>query len=77
MAKKNQHVVPHSGEWAVRGEGNKRVTRVTHTQQEAIDLARQIARNQRAEIVIHRQDGRIRDRDSYGNDPCPPKDTQH
>ncbi len=26
---------------------------------------------------IHRPDGRIRDRDSYGNDPCPPRDKKH
>ncbi|MGE6767875.1 DUF2188 domain-containing protein [Serratia sp. NPDC071084] len=26
MMGKNQHVVPHNGEWAVRGEGNDRVT---------------------------------------------------
>ena len=77
MAKKNQHVVPHGDAWAVRGEGNKRVTRVTRTQEEAIDIASQIARNQGEEVVIHRKDGTIRDKDSYGNDPCPPKDQKH
>lgn len=70
---KNQHVVPHNGDWAVRGEGNRRVTRITGTQREAIEIAREIARNQESELFIHRQDGRIRDRDSYGNDPYPPK----
>lgn len=70
---KNQHVVPHNGEWAVRGEGNRRVTRIAETQREAINIAREIARNQEAELLIHRPDGRIRDRDSYGNDPYPPK----
>lgn len=77
MAKKNQHVVPHGDEWAVRGEGNKKVTRITRTQKEAIEIARQIALNQRSEVVIHRPDGRIRDKDSYGKDPCPPRDTKH
>jgi uncharacterized protein YdaT len=77
MAKKNQHVVPHDGAWAVRGEGNKRVTRITQTQEQAIEVARQIAQNQHSEVVIHRPDGTIRDRDSYGGDPCPPKDSEH
>lgn len=77
MAKKNQHVVPHEQGWAVRGEGNRKVTRATRTQQEAITIARQIAQNQRTEVVIHRRDGTIRDKDSYGNDPCPPKDRKH
>ena len=77
MDKKNQHVVPHDGKWAVRGEGNQKVTRITHTQQQALDIARDIARNQGSEVLIHGRDGKIRDRDSYGHDPCPPEDTKH
>ena len=71
---KNQHVVPYQAKWAVRGEGNKKVTSTHDTQAEAIQTARQIAINQRSEVVIHRPDGTIRDKDSYGKDPCPPKD---
>jgi len=75
MVKKNQHVVPTSdGKWGVRGEGNQRLTRRTNTQGEAINIARKIARNQRSEVVIHRPTGQIRDKDSYGNDPNPPRD---
>jgi len=74
MAKKNQHVVPHDEEWAVIGAGNKRVTSIHDTQSSAIEAAREIAINQKSEVVIHRSDGRIRDKDSYGNDPCPPRD---
>lgn len=69
----NQHVVHRDdGSWAVRGEGNDRDTSRHPTQGDAIDRARDIAINQRGEVVIHRPDGRIRDRDSYGNDPFPP-----
>jgi uncharacterized protein YdaT len=74
---KDQHVVPHDGDWAVRGEGNQRVTGIFDTQAEAAERAREIARNQRSEVVIHRPDGRIRDSDSYGKDPIPPKDRKH
>ena len=77
MAKKNQHVVPSGGKWGVRGEGNSKLTSVHPTQRGAIDAARDIAINQRSEVVIHRSDGRIRDKDSYGNDPNPPRDTKH
>ena len=69
---RNQHVVPHDGDWAVRGEGNQRVTSVHQTQAEAIDAARSIAQNQQAELLIHARNGQIRARDSYGNDPFPP-----
>lgn len=74
---KNQHVVPTDNGWGVRGEGNGRLTSQHQTQAQAIDAARQIAQNHRAEVVIHGTDGRIRDRDSYGNDPCPPRDRKH
>jgi hypothetical protein len=70
---KNQHVVPHNGGWAVRGEGNERVTRIANTQAEAFEMARDIAINQQSEVFIHRPNGQIRDRNSYGNDPYPPK----
>ncbi len=69
----NQHVVPHQGGWAVKGAGNDKATRVLPTQREAIDEVRGIARNQESELLIHGRDGRIRERDSYGSDPYPPR----
>lgn len=74
MSKKNQHVVPYGNEWAVKGAGNEKATKLVPTQAEAIKIAREIAINQKSEVVIHRPDGTIRDKDSYGNDPCPPID---
>ena len=73
MSGKNQHVVPHGDNWAVRGAGNERVTKQFETQREAFDYARNIAVNQQSEVLIHNQQGQIRERNSYGNDPCPPK----
>ena len=73
MANRNQHVVPHPRGWAVRGAGSQRATSVHPTQSDAIPIARRIAINNRSEMFIHRPDGRIRDRNSYGNDPNPPK----
>jgi uncharacterized protein YdaT len=70
---KNQHVVPHKDGFAVKGEGNSKYTKITSTQKEAINYARPIAKNQESELLIHGKDGKIRDRDSYGNDPYPPK----
>jgi len=71
----NQHVVTHHKlGWAVRGEGNKKVSSTHLTQAKAIESARKTAINQKSEVVIHRSDGRIRDKDSYGADSCLPKD---
>ena len=73
MSRKGQHVVPRDGKWAVRRAGADRVSRKFDTQREAIEVARNIARNQGTELYIHGQDGRIRERNSYGKDPLPPK----
>ena len=72
MAGKNQHVVPHPDGWAVKGAGNQRATSVHETQAEAMDAGREIAINNSSELFIHNRQGRIRERNSYGNDPYPP-----
>ena len=77
MANKNQWVTIHPKGWAIKGEGNKRATKVTKTQKEAIDIARAIAKNQKSELIIQSTNGIIRSKDSYGNDPCPPKDKEY
>lgn len=70
----NQHVTPHpDGGWQVKGAGNSKATVRTTTQSDAITRAREIAINKGAEVVIHRPNGQIRDKNSYGNDPFPPK----
>lgn len=71
---KNQHVTPHKdGGWQVKGAGNSRATVRTETQSAAIKIAREIAINNNSEVVIHGQNGRIREKNSYGNDPFPPR----
>jgi|SRR6185503_1113713 len=67
------HVVPRSEGWAVRKEGSSRAVSTHNTQREAIDAAREVARSKHGELIIHRSDGRIADRDSYSSDPLPPK----
>lgn len=75
MSKKRDiHVVPHPDGWATRKENADRAGVVTDTQSEAIERAREQARREKVEVVIHRPDGRIRDSDSYGLDPFPPRD---
>lgn len=73
MTGKNQHVVPRDDQWAVRGAGNSRDTSHHSTQAQAERAARDIAINQKSEVLIHGEDGRIRERNSYGNDPFPPR----
>ena len=63
----HQHVVPHEDGWAVRGEGNEKVTAVYEYQADAIERAKDIAYNYQSSVIIHRKDGTIRDRVSYKN----------
>ena len=73
----NQHVVPNGNNWQVKAEKATRATKNFNTQREAINYAKGIAIKQNSEVVIHDKHGRIRDKDSYGNDLCPPKDKKH
>lgn len=73
MSQKGQHVIPKGGMWSVQKAGAARVTSTHSTQADAIRAATEIARNQKTELYIHGKDGRIRERNSYGKDPHPPK----
>ncbi|EAQ38609.1 hypothetical protein MED134_11951 [Dokdonia sp. MED134] len=61
----HQHVVPYEGDWAVRREGNKRITSKHQKQSTAIRKAKSIARKRKADVIIHRAGGGIRERISY------------
>lgn len=76
---KNVHVVPQQkgNPWAVKQEGSQKPESTHRTQRAAQDAARKIAKQNHSEVVTHRPNGQIRDSDSYGNDPNPPRDTKH
>lgn len=70
MSKKSIHVVTHpNGGWAVRRSGAARASRTFVTQSAAIDYGKDVAKKATSELYIHRPNGLIRDRNSYGNDP--------
>lgn len=75
MAAKSKpvHVVPHQEGWAVTREGSQRASSVHRTQSEAAQVGRAAARQDRTEFFLHDREGQIRARDSYGNDPYPPR----
>ena len=77
MSKKNIHIVPTDTGWAVKREGQKQPISQHRTQENADKAGRPIARREGVEIVTHRPDGQIRDKDSFGRDPNPPRDKKH
>ena len=64
----HQHVVPYKEDWAVRREGNKRITSKHRKQSTAINKAKVAAKRYNADVIIHRESGGIRDRISYKED---------
>lgn len=75
MGNKNVHVVPSGSSWKVK-QGGETISK-HRTQDNAADRAKTEAKRDRVDVVVHRPDGRIRSKDSYGNDPNPPRDTEH
>lgn len=75
---KDVHVFFQDGVWKVKVEGNERSSSTHITQQPAAVAGRERAKQEGADLLIHRKDnGQIRSKDSYGNDPNPPKDREH
>lgn len=73
MAKKSNHVVPRSDGWAVKKSGSVRSIKNFDTQREAIEYGTQLSRKEGSELYIHKQNGQIREKNSFGNDANPSK----
>jgi hypothetical protein len=71
--KKGVHVTPHGDKWAVKREGNERASSLHDTQKQAEKKGREAARKAKTEFFLHNRQGEIRQRDSYGHDPFPPR----
>ncbi len=69
---KSKHVVKNGNKWSVKSNGE--IVSNHRTQSTAIKSGRSQAIKDKTELVIHGRDGKIREKNSYGNDPCPPKD---
>ncbi len=74
MSNKNFHSVPWGNDWAVKKEGVSRPISIHRTQSTAEDKTRILAKKAEVEAVYHNRHGIIKDKDSYGNDNCPPRD---
>lgn len=73
MAGKNQWVTKRGEKWAVVGEGNKKAHSLHDKQSDAIDVAKNIAKNQKSELIITGKDHKIREKNTYGPDKFPPE----
>ncbi len=71
------HVVPRENKWAVKRENTSRASTLTSTKAEAYNIARNYAIQSNGEVIVHNRNGKIANPNSFGNDPCSPKDKKH
>ena len=79
MTKRNIHTV-YNGKremWETKKEGQIKPLASSHTKVVAEGKSIKEAKRIGAEHVIHNRNGRISDKDSYGNDPVPPIDKKY
>lgn len=74
MPRKEYHVVPHDNGWAVKKNNASKSSACTISKADAVKKAKEFSKNSGSEMVVHGKDGKIQYSNSYGNDPCPPKD---
>jgi hypothetical protein len=76
MPRKERHIVPNAERsgWDSKRENAERVSKHFETKKEALDWSRPKARQEGSELIPHGRDGKIQNPNSFGKDPCPPKD---
>ena len=69
MAKGDVEVHPLSDAWAVRVEGEGMPRSNQERKSDAIESGRALAISLNVEFIVKNRDGKIAEKDSYGNDP--------
>ena len=65
MAKKSNHVVPLSSGWAVKKSGSERASKTFSTKENAITYGRELSKNEKTALYIHKRNGMIQNKNSY------------
>ncbi|PWL80600.1 MAG: hypothetical protein DBY18_04565 [Clostridia bacterium] len=73
MANKSIHITPRPYGWAVKSSGSSRASSLHPTKAQAYEVGRKSAISNKTELFVHNRDGRFGYRNSYGNDPYPPR----
>ena len=74
MPNKNIHTVHNEKGWTNKYENSNKNLGHYDTKAEAQSAGKQMATNNKSEHIIHGLDGKIQNKNSYGKDPCPPRD---
>ena len=76
MGKPGIETYNEGGDWKSRRQGRDRAFSVGGTKAEQTSLGRDTAKRDGVEHTIKNMDGTISQKNSYGNNPHPPKDTK-
>jgi hypothetical protein len=71
MTKKPNHVVPskEKGGWTVVKSGSTKASKSFERKEDAVKFGRELGRKEQTELYIHKRNGSVQDRNSYGKDP--------
>ena len=69
----NYWVIKDEDVWKVKRGSADRASSKHRTQAEAWKDAKRLAKLSKGEAILKGEDGKIRERNSYGNDPYPPR----
>jgi hypothetical protein len=74
MARKQVHVVYKGSVWQVEVQGEASARSTHYTKEPAVAAGRILAKSLApSELYIHLMDGTIGERETYGDDPYPPR----
>lgn len=74
MQKNSIHTVPSKeNSWVNVIAGSKKIKSKSKTKKSAETIGRKIAKQAKTEHFIHNKDGKIGEKNSYGNDTFPPR----
>lgn len=59
------HVISGESNWRVVSEGHVKAIKAFSTIEQAVDFAKEIAEKKTGEVVVHEENGRIKDRIIY------------
>jgi hypothetical protein len=79
MVKISNHVVAskEKGGWAVKKSGSIKASKSFELKEDAVKYARELSRKEETVLYIHKKNGLIQDRNSYGKDSVPAKVLLH
>ena len=73
MAKGDIDTYYEDNTWKSKVEGSSRAAHTGGTKAEQQAIGREMAKDRQVEHAIRNQDGKIAQKNSYGNDPRPPR----